>query len=58
MSKLATKFTVTPETIRRDLTELEEQHLLTRVHGGAVNYIQLEKEPEFMRKLDIHKVAK
>ena len=25
VAKLATKFSVTPETIRRDLTELEEQ---------------------------------
>jgi DeoR family transcriptional regulator, glycerol-3-phosphate regulon repressor len=33
---LAGRFEVTPQTIRRDLNELCEQHLLTRVHGGAI----------------------
>ena len=36
VAKMAKKFAVTPETIRRDLTELEELEQLTRVHGGAV----------------------
>ncbi len=58
VAKLATKFSVTPETIRRDLTELEEQGQLSRVHGGAVVYRKLEKEQAFLRKLDIHRVEK
>lgn len=33
---LADDLDVTPETIRRDLSELERQGLLRRVHGGAV----------------------
>ncbi len=33
---LATRFGVTTETIRRDLSELQTQRLLRRVHGGAV----------------------
>ncbi|CAG4915223.1 unnamed protein product [Acidocella sp. C78] len=33
---LATRFGVTPQTIRRDLNELCEVHRLTRVHGGAM----------------------
>ncbi len=34
--ELATTFDVTPETIRRDLSELERRGLLRRTHGGAV----------------------
>lgn len=33
---LATRFSVTPQTIRRDLTELSQGSALTRVHGGAM----------------------
>ena len=33
---LATRFEVTPQTIRKDLNELCEQRLLARVHGGAI----------------------
>ncbi|MCJ7806286.1 MAG: DeoR/GlpR family DNA-binding transcription regulator [Clostridia bacterium] len=33
---LAAELDVVPETIRRDLRELEKQGLLTRTHGGAV----------------------
>ena len=33
---LATRFEVTPQTIRKDLNELCEQRLLSRVHGGAI----------------------
>lgn len=33
---LAEDLDVTPETIRRDLSELERQGLLQRVHGGAI----------------------
>ncbi len=33
---LAARFTVTPQTIRRDLNELCGNRLLTRVHGGAM----------------------
>ena len=33
---LAASFAVTPQTIRRDLSELCQRGLLTRVHGGAM----------------------
>lgn len=33
---LAARFAVTPQTIRKDLNELCDQRLLSRVHGGAV----------------------
>lgn len=33
---LAQRFQVTPQTIRKDLNELCERRLLSRVHGGAV----------------------
>ncbi|KMY48432.1 DeoR/GlpR family DNA-binding transcription regulator [Peribacillus loiseleuriae] len=58
VAKLATTFSVTPETIRRDLTELEEQERLTRVHGGAVLYTKLEEEQIFLRKLDMNRAEK
>lgn len=34
--ELATWLRVTPETIRRDLSELERRSLVRRVHGGAI----------------------
>jgi DeoR family glycerol-3-phosphate regulon repressor len=33
---LAQRFDVTPQTIRKDLNDLCERQLLTRIHGGAV----------------------
>ena len=36
VAELAEALDVTPETSRKDLTELEERRLLQRVHGGAV----------------------
>lgn len=45
VSELATRFQVTTETIRRDLSELQEQRLLRRVHGGAVGWETTKFEP-------------
>jgi len=36
VNDLAARFTVTPETVRRDLDTLEASRQLRRVHGGAV----------------------
>lgn len=33
---LAARFSVTPQTIRKDLNDLCDQRLLTRIHGGAL----------------------
>lgn len=42
VSRLASVYDVTPETVRRDLVELEERGVLRRVHGGA---LPLEQRP-------------
>jgi DeoR family glycerol-3-phosphate regulon repressor len=36
VDELATRFDVSPQTIRKDLNELCDRRLMTRVHGGAV----------------------
>jgi DeoR family transcriptional regulator, glycerol-3-phosphate regulon repressor len=36
VDELAGRFEVTPQTVRKDLNELCERRLLTRVHGGAI----------------------
>ncbi len=58
VANIADALQVAPETIRRDLDELEEQHLLTRVHGGAVQYTNVRTEPAFLRKLQMKKRGK
>ena len=47
VANIAEELQVAPETIRRDFDELEQQHLLTRVHGGAVKYTNVRNEPAF-----------
>ena len=41
---------VTPETVRRDLSVLERQGLLRRVHGGAIPADRLDVEPEMAQR--------
>jgi DeoR family transcriptional regulator, glycerol-3-phosphate regulon repressor len=36
VDELAQRFDVTPQTIRKDLNELCDKRMLTRVHGGAI----------------------
>lgn len=45
VSALAQQFKVTTETIRRDLSDLQERQLLRRVHGGAVPFERRDHEP-------------
>jgi DeoR family transcriptional regulator, fructose operon transcriptional repressor len=45
VAALAAELEVTPETVRRDLTSLERQGLLRRVHGGAIPVERLGFEP-------------
>jgi DeoR family transcriptional regulator, fructose operon transcriptional repressor len=45
VSDLARRYEVTTETIRRDLSDLQERMLVRRVHGGAVPVEQLHHEP-------------
>lgn len=47
VASLASVLTVTPETIRRDLDELEAKQMLKRVYGGAVAYSHVKIEPHF-----------
>ena len=46
---LAPAFAVSDETIRRDLTELEGQGLLRRVHGGAIRH-ELDREQPIVER--------
>jgi DeoR family fructose operon transcriptional repressor len=45
VTQVAAELGVTTETIRRDLTALERQGLLHRVHGGAIATDRVEIEP-------------
>ena len=36
VEELAAEFSVSPQTVRKDLNELCENGVLTRIHGGAV----------------------
>ena len=48
---LAQFLNVTPETIRRDLTEMEMNEQLTRIHGGAVPFSPIHKEMVYEKKM-------
>lgn len=50
VASLAKDFGVTPETIRRDLTELEGQNVLRRVYGGAISADRFRPEPGLAEK--------
>ncbi len=45
VAALAKQFSVTTETIRRDLSDLQDRQLLRRVHGGAVPFERRDHEP-------------
>lgn len=45
--ELAEYFQVSMETVRRDLTELEAEGIIRRVHGGAVLNMSHSLEPDF-----------
>ncbi|WP_130416782.1 DeoR/GlpR family DNA-binding transcription regulator [Xylanimonas ulmi] len=45
VAALAAELDVTPETVRRDLTQLERRGLLRRVHGGAIAIERFGFEP-------------
>jgi DeoR family fructose operon transcriptional repressor len=45
VADLARQFDVTTETIRRDLSDLQDRQLLRRVHGGAVPVERRNHEP-------------
>jgi DeoR family fructose operon transcriptional repressor len=49
---LAAELEVTPETIRKDLTNLERQGLVRRVHGGAIPITRLAFEPAVSQRAE------
>ena len=51
VTDLASMQKVTPETIRRDLAELESNGKLTRIHGGAVPYTTAEREMIYEKEI-------
>ncbi len=51
---LAARFEVTPQTIRKDLNELCDSRLLSRIHGGAVVASGVENVSYEARRLVAH----
>jgi DeoR family transcriptional regulator, fructose operon transcriptional repressor len=45
VADLARRYEVTTETIRRDLSDMQDRHLVRRVHGGAVPFERINHEP-------------
>lgn len=58
VSDLSARFGVTTETIRRDLSELQEHRLVRRVHGGAVPWETGVFEPLLSVRADLHDAEK
>lgn len=56
--ELAKNLKVTPETIRRDLDNLEGKRRLKRVHGGAVKISYDKIEPSYMARREVYKAEK
>lgn len=54
VEELRRRFTVSPPTIRTDLTRLEEQGLLRRTHGGAIAIGNTLYEPPFAERAVLH----
>ncbi len=54
VSELADRFQVTTETIRRDLSDLQGQRVLRRVHGGAIPWESEGFEPLLSVRSDLH----
>ena len=55
VAELASKFEVSLDTIRRDLTELEAEKILIKTHGGAVrdNYVPSDSSVDLRLKVQI-----
>ncbi len=54
VAELAERLGVTETTIRRDLTELEHEGVVKRVHGGVVSARGRSYEPTLMLRTSIH----
>lgn len=53
VTEISERLGVTPETVRRDLTVLEQRGLVRRVHGGALPVAQTDREPSILQRLGI-----
>ncbi|MCL2572403.1 MAG: DeoR/GlpR family DNA-binding transcription regulator [Defluviitaleaceae bacterium] len=56
--ELAKKFSVTEETIRRDLEKLEKEGLLKKTYGGAVQAESLSTELPYLMRVETNKAQK
>lgn len=54
VSALSVEFNVSEATIRRDLRQMAEGHLLQRVHGGAILAQAIEHEPPFLQRTGLY----
>lgn len=53
VSRLASYYEVTAETVRRDLVELEQRGALRRIHGGALAPERLHVEPAVSERIRV-----
>lgn len=58
VAELAVRYNVTTETIRRDLSDLQQHKVVRRVHGGAVPWETTGFEPLLSRRNDHHDLEK
>lgn len=58
VAELADRFGVTTETIRRDLSDLQRQRVVRRVHGGAIPWETAGFEPLLSVRADQHDAEK
>jgi DeoR family fructose operon transcriptional repressor len=58
VQELCDKFDVSSSTIRRDLSELEQEGIIRRTHGGAVLADRTKFEPSFREKRGEHLAEK
>ncbi|MBI9109001.1 MAG: DeoR/GlpR transcriptional regulator [Spirochaetales bacterium] len=58
VSELASKLEVSEMTVRRDLSELEQEGFLKRTHGGAVREVSRSYEPPFTVRTMVNLNAK
>ena len=58
VAELALAFDVSVETVRRDLTALEREGVLRRVHGGAIPVDRLRQEPALVARSTVRTAEK
>jgi DeoR family fructose operon transcriptional repressor len=51
VTELAVRFNTSESTIRRDMTEMAQEGLIRRTHGGAVSQITIPEEPPAVQEI-------